>query len=176
MFAGLSCSLVKPPKMLGTEVERSNELVPIAEQYHIARAKLRRYNFVVISEMLRHPKYVEAVERFFGVPGVAQRKYSPWCAAESHYTNEMFPLVIKPDTLNKLKARNRLDIQLYKEFNDCLANSDFDFPSWKGHRFETNTTIQLDYVRWEERNPTFWPTTPKQIWLDKFNLTTDIGL
>ena len=166
-FAGLSCSLRR------TEGKTFVEKMPFTEQYHVAKAKLLRYNFVVISEMLKNPEYSAAVERFFGVPGVAQREYSPWCEAESHYTNKMYPLVMKSETLKELTTRNRLDIQLYNEFKDCLTNSEFNFPAWNGNRFETNATRQVDYRVWEERNPTFWPTAPKQTWLNKFNNVTE---
>ncbi len=145
-----------------------NTIVPFTQQYYVAKEKLYRYNFVAISEMLQNEEYVAAVERFFGVPGVAQKRFSPWCEAEAHYTNKMYPLVIEPDKLNKLAIRNRLDINLYNEFKQCLNESEFRFPAWRGNRFEMNKTIQLDYIIWEQRNRPYWPITPAQSWLDKF--------
>ncbi len=165
-IAGQSCPLLNPPEESRL---KANTIVPFTQQFYVAKEKLLRYNFIVISEMLQNEEYAAAVERFFGVPGVAQKRFSPWCEAEAHYTNKMYPLVIEPDMLNKLAFRNRLDINLYNEFKQCLNETDFRFPSWTGNRFEMNKTIQLDYIIWEQRNRPYWPITPTQSWLNKFS-------
>jgi len=165
-IAGLSCPLLNPPE------EPGERIVPLTEQFHVAKAKLLRYNFIAISEMLQNEEYVAAVERFFGVPGISQRTYSPWCEAESHYTNKLYPLVIEPEVLNNLTMRNRLDIRLYNDIKNCLdETTEFRFPAWRGNRFDTNETIQIDYNIWEENAKPYWPTTPKKEWLEKFNNT-----
>lgn len=165
-ISGLSCPLLNPPDELGAE---ANAIVPFPQQYHVAKKKLLRYNFIVVSEMLQNEEYAGAVERFFDVPGVNQKRFSPWCEAESHHTNDLYPLVVEPGILKKLTIRNRLDISLYKDFKNCLNESDIRFPAWRRDRFEMNKTIQLDYNVWEKRNRPYWPTTPKRTWLDKFN-------
>lgn len=119
-------------------------------QYEVARARLLRYNFVVITEMLRSPGYVAAMERFFGVPGAADRSAHPWCEAESHYVNERIPLVVRNETRGNLARLNEADIGLYGEMRDCLdteEGGEYDFPEWDPGRFERNETIQLNYTR-----------------------------
>ncbi len=163
-IAGLSCPLLNPKSGV-----KENTVFPFTQQIHVAKERLLRYNFIVILEMLQNEEYTASVERFFGVPGVAQKRFSPWCEAESHYANSMYPLVVKPDMLNKLVIRNRLDINFYNEFKQCLNETDFGFPAWRGNRFEMNKTIQLDYMIWEQKNRPYWPTTPSKSWLDKLN-------
>jgi hypothetical protein len=80
----------------------------------------------------------------------------------------LYPLEIEPEILHKLTKRNKLDIRLYNDFKHCLNETDFGFPAWRGNRFETNTTIQLDYSIWEQMYPPYWPISPKSTWLEKF--------
>jgi len=82
------------------------------EQYNAAMKKLLRYNFVVITVMLDIPEYAEAVERFFGVPGVAGRGRGPYCETESHRANKNVPLVIHNETLKNLTRLNEINICL----------------------------------------------------------------
>ncbi len=150
-FAGLSC----PPEGELPLSEKERE-ISLLRQYQFARMKLNRYNFVVISEWLKDPGYVAAVERMFGVPGVAQRLYYPWCEAESHAANEMIPLVIKNETLEKLTVSNRFDSFLYEEYSSCLKHRKRkDFPKWDANRFEKNETNQMDYEEWERLHPSY---------------------
>ena len=164
-IAGLSCPLLNPPE---ESEAKAHSIIPFTQQYHVAKDKLLRYNFIVISEMLQNEEYAAGVERLFAVPGIAQKRYSPWCEAESHYTNKLYPLEIEPEILHKLTKRNKLDIRLYNDFKHCLNETDFGFPAWRGNRFETNTTIQLDYSIWEQKYPPYWPISPKSTWLEKF--------
>jgi len=112
------------------------------KQYGVAREKIMRYNLVVITEMLGVPEYAAAVDRFFGVPGVADRGRGPWCEPESHRANQKVPLVIRNETLNNLTRLNEIDIGLYHEMSDCLDEGGYDFPAWDPSRFETNGTFE----------------------------------
>jgi hypothetical protein len=79
---------------------------------------LNRYNFVVVLVWLNDPGYVAAVERMFGVPGVARRDYRPWCEAESYAANKMIALVIRNETMVKLTASNRFGSFLCEEIQE----------------------------------------------------------
>jgi hypothetical protein len=162
-FAGLSC-----PREGALPLNPPMWDISLMKQFEVARSKLSRYNFIVISEFLEDPGYVAAVERLFGVPGVARKEYLSWCEAESHAANEMIPLVIKNETMEKLTLSNRFDKFLYDQFSDCLRyRRKKDFQEWDLSRFETNKTIQMDYKRWEQLNPA--TAAPKPIhkkWLD----------
>ncbi len=95
---------------------------------------------IVVIEKLRDPKYVEAVEQFFGVSGITA-KGVPYCERESHAANAMYPLVIKNETRESLGRLNEIDIRLYHELSDCL-NEDVvynNFPKWDGERFALNS-------------------------------------
>ena len=143
-ITGLSCPLGN----------RTKGRVPISQQYIVAREKLKRYNSIIITEMLQDTKYVTALERFFGVPGIADRKYQPWCEPESHYVNEKFPLEMKPETVKNLTVLNQFDILLYDEMKDCKPdeNGDYNFPTWDANRFERNERIQMNYTEWTMKN------------------------
>ncbi len=145
--------------------------VPMKDQYEIAKNKLLRYNFIVITEMLQHPNYVDAVERFFGVPGlIPSREVHPWCEVESRYSNERVPLVIQNESLESLIRQNEIDIGLYHEMRDCLDIDEAnDFPAWDEKRFEMNETIQINHDVWERLNPIRGYQFPPEIWLKKFS-------
>lgn len=149
----------------------SPQEVPMIQQYKVAKDKLLRYNFIVITELLHHPKYVDAVERFFGVPGlIPRREIHPWCEVESHYSNERVPLVIQNETLESLTQLNEIDIGLYHEIRDCIDDEETnDFPAWDENRFEMNETIQVDHDVWERQNPIRGYPVPPKIWLKRFN-------
>ena len=140
------------------------------QQYEVAKAKLLRYNFIVIQEKLRDPEYAAAVERFFGVPGVANRNHHPWCEVESHFANERYPLVIKNETLETLTHLNKYDIDLYHEMTDCLDEGEYNFPALDPNRFEMNETIQMNYTIFD-RSHRGNPQKPSQKWLARFNNT-----
>lgn len=147
--------------------------VPMTQQYSVAKTKLLRYNLIVITEMLQNPKYVDAVERFFGVTGlIPRRDVHPWCEVESHYSNEIVPLVIRNETLNSLTQLNEIDVSLYHEIRDCL-DVDTNFPAWNENRFEGNETIQVDHIIWERQNPIRGYSVPQKKWLKKFNSSND---
>ena len=127
--------------------------VPWVDQYNIARTKLRRYNMIVITEMLKYPNYVAAVERFFGVPGVNDRSTHPWCEDEAHYYNRQIPLVVRNETLDKLTLLNKIDIGLYHEFSDCLKYEGVNnIPSWDEDRFHANESLRIHYTVWNVPN------------------------
>ena len=139
----------------------------MARQYKVAKAKLLRYNFIVIQEKLQDPEYAAAVERFFGVPGVADRKYHPWCEVHSHFANNRFPLEIKNETLETLTHLNKYDVDLYHEMTDCLDEGEYNFPAWDPSRFETNKTIQMNYTIFD-RSHYGNPRAPSKKWLERF--------
>lgn len=135
-FSGLSC----PQFNIST-----------TEQYQVSNANLHRYNFIVVLEMLSDPKYVEAVEKFFGVPGVTE-KHAAFCEMSSHRANKMNPLVIKNETMEKLIDLNEADIGLYKGLADCLDIEDgqsYQFPEFDPSRFE-NVTKKVPYYEFDE--------------------------
>ena len=127
-----------------------------------------RYNFIVVTELLQDPVYAAAVERFFGVPSVEDKRYHPQCEFESIYANERIPLIEEKGPIQKLMQQNGRDVHLYHELKNCLGN--YDFPTWDPNRFDTNKTIQVHYNITEERwVRTMQPTAPNQTWLENFN-------
>ena len=161
-ITGLSCPLGN----------KTSSRVPISQQYIASREKLKRYNSVIITEMLQDREYVSALERFFGVPGIADRVYSPWCEPESHYINEKFPLEMKPETVKNLTASNHFDILLYDEMKDCKPddNGAYNFPTWDANRFERNESIQMNYTKWAKANPPSANRLPSKHLRDKFDM------
>ncbi|KAL9187203.1 hypothetical protein ACHAXT_010923 [Thalassiosira profunda] len=155
-LAGCSCPWWDPPKHPEREGRPIRREVPIAQQHAVARAKLQRYNFIVVTEKLNDPEYVAAVERFFGVPGVNRRANHPWCEANSHYANEKIPLEIRNETIQRLTLLNEEDIRLYNEFASCLDGGEYDFPSFDLQQIQRCS-----------------PEIPSRQWrLQKFNDTT----
>eukprot|EP01083_Nonionella_stella_P121232 364185_1 len=145
-FAGLSCPWWVSPEHpeLGERPIRRER--PMIDQYRVAKRKLLRYNFIVITEKLSQPGYAEAAERFFGVPGIDSRARHPWCEVDSHHSNEKIPLEINPVTMKNLTALNSIDIHLYNEIKGCLDDGgEYDFPKWDPTRFESNETIRMNY-------------------------------
>eukprot|EP00986_Skeletonema_menzelii_P015795 scaffold12700_cov142-Skeletonema_menzelii.AAC.5 len=109
--------------------------VPMEQQYEVAMSKLLKYNLVVVIEKLRDPKYVQAIEGFFGVEGLLERGV-PFCERKSHQANEENPLVVLNETRARLTELNRLDLKLYHEISDCLADGNYGhIPKWDGRRF-----------------------------------------
>lgn len=120
--------------------------IPIDTQVEKAKAVLHRFNLIIILEKLNDPKYVAAVESFFGVPGLTETK-SAWCEKESHQVNTKFPLQIKNSTLKRLSDQNSLDIDLYNGISGCLSGGMYEhFPKWDGDRFQSNDTLRLHYT------------------------------
>lgn len=139
--------------------------VPINTQVEKARAVLHRFNFIIILEQLKDPKYVSAVENFFGVPGLTEQK-SAWCEKESHKANTMFPLEVKKETLQQLTAYNMMDIELYNNISKCLVDGVYDFPKWDADRFASNDTTRVhynDFSKWKiEENRKQWEKRMKK--------------
>ena len=123
--------------------------VPIDIQAEKAKAVLHRFNIIIILERLSDPKYVSAVENFFGVPGLSEEK-SAWCESASHKANAKFPLEIRNTTFNQLKDQNRLDIDLYNNISNCLEDGVYDFPVWDGARFASNDTLHVHHEKFNE--------------------------
>ncbi|KAL3811148.1 LOW QUALITY PROTEIN: hypothetical protein ACHAXA_001363 [Cyclostephanos tholiformis] len=134
--------------------------MPINEQYLMAKTKLFRYNFIVVLEWLSDPEYASAVESFFGVPGVTQKR-SAFCERSAHTANKLVPLTINNHTLNKLTELNQVDIKLYKEITDCFVDGDneqrYDFPEFDGERFDNSSSTQVhysEYMDWKRKGKT----------------------
>jgi len=113
--------------------------IPAYQQYQVAKEKLLKYNLVVVIEKLRDPKYVQAVEDIFGVPGITERG-NPFCERPSHLANKNHPLIVHNNTREKLTRLNQVDIKFYHEMTSCLDSGWYNFPKWDPNRFELNST------------------------------------
>lgn len=97
----------------------------------------------MVIEKLTDPNYVQAVENFFNLTGVARRK-SAYCEPQSHNLNKKFPLVIQNTTRDKLVDLNEIDNKLYAEMSGCLDSlAKFDFIPWDESRFSTTHTQRM---------------------------------
>jgi hypothetical protein len=116
--------------------------VPMEEQYQVAKSKLTKYNLVIIIEKLRDPRYVRAIENFFGVGGILE-KGVPFCERLSHKANAAIPLVIHNETRARLTNLNKMDLRLYHDISDCLDDIDGQYdqiiPKWDADRFMVNS-------------------------------------
>ena len=107
-------------------------------------------SFIVVLERLRDASYVNAIEKFFGVPGVWE-KHAAYCERTSHKANSWVPLTILDDTKQKLTNLNELDVGLYKELTDCLNDKgvgqqqQYNFPRLDISRFDRNMTMAVPY-------------------------------
>ena len=112
------------------------------EQYQVAKSKLTKYNLVIIIEKLRDPRYVRAIENFFGVGGILE-KGVPFCERLSHKANAAIPLVIHNETRARLTNLNKMDLRLYHDISDCLDDIDGQYdqiiPKWDADRFMVNS-------------------------------------
>ena len=90
-----------------------------------AHKQLQNYNFIFISERLRDPEYIKNVERMFGVPGLAERKFYPACAKVSKQANAKFPLVLSNEMRQRLEECNTPDTALYRQLTICPRGFDF---------------------------------------------------
>lgn len=170
-LSGLSCPYTNRTSITRQEWNAAlRQKVSMSRQYNVARQKIKRYNAVIVTEKLKDPKYVAALERFFGVPGINQRKHQPWCQLESYYLNDKYPLELKPDTMKQLTVLNNFDINLYDEMIDCFnrisSNGEYNFPAWDTDRFARNESIQMNYTKWERMNIGS-RTKPPPEWLEK---------
>lgn len=134
---------------------RRGRVVSVTEQRREARRKLLRYNAIVDLARLRDPAYVAAVERFFGVPGLAERRGAV-CEKWSRRNNEAVPLTVRDDTRERLAELNRADVGLYRELTECLdargRDGDYGFPVFAPARFE-NVTVKVPYQEWAQGRP-----------------------
>ncbi|KAL7530341.1 hypothetical protein ACHAXR_003437 [Thalassiosira sp. AJA248-18] len=117
----------------------------MTEQYHAAKAKLLRYNMIIVLEKLTDPAYAKAIEDFFGVPGVTTRR-GAYCERAGRTANKMNPLEIKNETRKRLMDLNEADIGLYNELTDCPDGGDHtsNFPKWDPSRF-ANVSVKIPY-------------------------------
>jgi len=121
------------------------------EQYQVARARLLRYNIIIVLEMLGDPDYVAAVENFFGVPGVAKKRFAA-CERLSRGANKMNPLFITNETIERLTKLNEVDIGLYKELTNCWGGDkgkNYGFPKFDPARFD-DVLVRVPYHRYDQ--------------------------
>lgn len=118
--------------------------IPMDVQYKSASTVLFRYNMIIVLEWLSIPEYAEAVERFFGVPGVTKRR-GAYCERSSRRADKLFPLVPKNESVERLRDLNELDVKLYGEITNCDGEG-YPFPSLDESRF-ANTTRRVPYER-----------------------------
>ena len=134
---------------------RRGRVVSVTEQRREARRKLLRYNAIVDLRRLRDPAYVAAVERFFGVPGLAERRGAV-CEKWSRRNNEAVPLTVHNDTRERLAELNRADVGLYRELTECLdargRDGEYGFPVFAPAMFE-NVTVKVPYQEWAQGRP-----------------------
>jgi hypothetical protein len=126
--------------------------IPTDDQYHLVLTKLLRYNFIIILEWLKDPEYVLAVENFFGVPGITEKR-SAFCERSSHKANQLVPLTIDNNTVDKLTKLNDVDIKLYTELTNCSGGDDeqkYNFPLLDPNRFDNTSSIQVHYSNYHE--------------------------
>lgn len=95
-------------------------------------------------------KYAQAIENFFGVKGILTRG-NMHCGKQSHKANEANPLVVHNETRTRLTELNRLDLKLYHEISDCVADWSYEqIPQWDGNRFalDYSSPSRVRRVRW----------------------------
>lgn len=99
-----------------------NFTLPVNEMEHRsllkqAREQLQSFNFIVITNWMKDPKYVKEVEKMFGVSGFKQRT-SP-CAPEMAVANQKVPLHVANETNLEIQQLNTIDTTLYRELSTC---------------------------------------------------------
>lgn len=109
-------------------------------EYHLARNRLLRYNLILSLEQLNDPRYVEAVEDFFGVQGLRGNPRM-WCGPQSKEANKKVPLSVDPTLVPKLTRLNRMDYRLYGDLvTSCWGDTQiedvqYSFPKVNASRF-----------------------------------------
>ena len=113
-----------------------------ATEFNLAQDRLRRYHLVLVYEKFSDPRYVAAVERFFG--GVAGFNAAPafmFCGRESRAANDRVPLAVDFEHVLKLTKLNEMDTRLYKDMAqscweyDEEGRAEYSFPSVDASRF-----------------------------------------
>mmetsp|Transcript_17096 Transcript_17096/g.39766 ORF Transcript_17096/g.39766 Transcript_17096/m.39766 type:complete len:226 (+) Transcript_17096:476-1153(+) len=100
-------------------------------EYLLAQRRLFRYNIIFSYKMFKDPRYVKAVEGFFGVEGFNQRRTDMFCGPESHEANSMFPLSFSFSHVLKLEKLNSMDEKFYEEATSCgwgEKSNNYNFP------------------------------------------------
>jgi len=83
----------------------------------VAREKLRKFDFIIITERLKDHSYTRAIEDIFGVPGFYRTNVN--CGKIMKKLNDRYPPSIDSKIWDEVKVMNELDIKLYKEFTTC---------------------------------------------------------
>jgi len=92
-------------------------------EYNMALDRLLRYNMILVYEKFKDPRYVEAVEEFFGVGGFNEPA-DMFCGRESREANGRVPLRVKFEHVRRLTKLNEMDNRLYKDVvTSCWADA-----------------------------------------------------
>lgn len=114
--------------------------ITLEQQHQMAKARVSKFNLIVVMERLNDPHYIEAIENMFGVRGLT-RKGHPYCEAPSHKANEETPLIVSQRTRERLRSLNHLDTDIYDSLTGCLDDSRgrYHFPKFDQDRFDLHT-------------------------------------
>ena len=91
--------------------------------------RLYKYHLIIdVEKLFWSPTYVQQLEEFFGLPGLADFKANARCDKPSKEANQEVPLEVSDELLAELKDRNALDYRVYEELMTCKTTQ---FPSKK---------------------------------------------
>lgn len=96
---------------------RCDDNANLMRNFEVARRKLKGYHLIVVQDWLSNETYVRGLEAMFGMRGYRQRP--AWCENKSRMANEMYPLVVRNETLRRLINMNRVDRKLFDELTSC---------------------------------------------------------
>ena len=121
------------------------------KQYNMAFDRLRKYNLILIYERFKDPKYIHAVEDYFGGIQGFNTPAHMFCGDESKEANDKVPLSVSEFAhVFKLQSLNKMDERLYNDFLlSCGWNKineeeiEYDFPILDSNRFvaQLNRTV-----------------------------------
>ena len=85
-------------------------------EYNVAWDRLLKYNMILIYSKFNNPRYIRAVEDFFGgVKGFGVPS-SMFCGDEARVANRKVPLRVSFEHVLRLTRLNEMDNRLYKDF------------------------------------------------------------
>jgi hypothetical protein len=104
--------------------------------------RLFRYNLIFVYERFKDPKYIRAIENFFGVEGFNQAS-DMFCGWQAHAANKKNPLVVGFDHVLELTRLNDMDIRLFEETTGCVGE-EYAFPSFDAKKFAGHENRTLE--------------------------------
>jgi len=98
-------------------------------EYNVAWDRLMKYNIILMYSKFNNPKYIQAVENFFGgVQGFGVPS-SMFCGDEAREANRKVPLRVSFEHVLQLTRLNKMDNRLYKDFiNPCWDDDKYSLP------------------------------------------------